>query len=324
MKGLKPSKIVILNFACLSIFLLSMSPTFAATTVTVEKPVHVTTAEGSDLALDVGDYVLKPAEEWIRITPSNGSAVDAHLLEAHVGKHEESLTDPLALSATGIEPDSHHLVLLLPDGKSLEATGSYSGIRSRGRVPRLSMKRIRALATQRRTTQRTEFVTPSFGGSGGKRSYNLDCGNRAVLVGGIFKSGLWLDALGLICQRVNAQTGALGDEFTRGPVGGSGGQARIRRCQDGFVAQGVTSRSGQFVNEILIFCRRWEPSRKAPVFSTSTRCSKKRGRCLGLGGIGGDKSDLFFCPRGKVGKAFRGKYGSYIDSTLFVCDQWDK
>ena len=301
-----------------------MSPTttFASTTVTVDRAVHVTTAEGSDLVLDVGDYVVESAEEWIRITPSNGKAVDAHLLEAHLGKHEESLTDPLAISATGIEPDSHHLVLLLPNGKSFEATGSYSGIRSRGRLSRLNIKRLRALAASKRRSPHTEFSTPSFGGSGGNRSYNLDCGNNAVLVGSIYKSGMWMDAIGIICQRVNPSNGSLGNEFTRGPVGGSGGRARHSRCPNGQVAQGIVARSGQFIDGGSFFCRDWLASQKKPRFSTEGHCQE--GSCRAFGNRSGGYNDAFYCPNGKVGKALRGKYGSYIDSMKFVCDFWNK
>ena len=305
-----------------------MSPTtiFASTTITVDRAVHVTTAEGSDLVLDVGDYVVESAEEWIRITPSNGKAVDAHLLEAHTGKHEESLTDPLAISATGIEPDSHHLVLLLPDGKSFEATGSYSGIRSRGRLSRLSIQRLRELAASRRSTRRTEFETPLFGGSGGNRTYNLDCGNRSVMVGIIYKGRTWIDALGTICQRVDPSSGNLGEEFTRRAVGGSGGDARHLRCPEGRVVGGFLTVSGQFVNKIIIHCPRWDASNKKPHgynVNAAIVGTHRFGTKTDLG-IFPSTSDVFMCPNGKVGKALRGKYGRYIDSTRFVCDNWDK
>ena len=308
-------------------------PTFANTTVTFDKAVHVTTAEGSDLILDIGEYVVAPAQQWIRVTPSGGQAVDAHLLEAQLGKHEEKLTDPLALSLTGVEPDSHHLVLLLPDGKSLEATGSYSGIRSRGKSRKLSrakMQQIIALSKKKKKAQKTEYRTPRMGTTGGNRSYNLDCGKNAVLVGAMFKSGLWLDALGIICQRVNPQTGALEDEFTQGPAGGGGGDAREKRCKnDGDVVQAITEvRTGSFVDFINFKCSSWEPSQKTPRFSRNSDCNDAGG--CGLVGHGGTLitgahfHGPFFCPKGKVGKAFRGRYGSYIDSVQFVCDFWDK
>ena len=317
------SKLVLMFSTTLSVFLLSVGITSANTTITVEKAVHVTTAEGSDLILNIGDYTVEPAQDWLRITPSNGTAVDAHLLETQVGKHEERLTDPLAISATGVEPDTHHLVLLLPGGKSLEATGSYTGVRSRGHLSRLSTKRLRALAAASRNTRRTEFSTLAFGGSGGNRRYNLDCGNNAALVGAMHKSGMWLDGIGIICQRVNSRTGVLEDDFTRGPVGGQGGRAKLARCGQGRVVQGIKVRSGQYINRISIRCSRWEPSRKAPIVGRF--CNPNSPACLDFGGtMSAPESDLFLCPQGKVGKALRGKHGSYIDSMKFVCDFWNK
>ena len=141
------------------------------------------------------------------------------------------------------------------------------------------------------------------------------------MVGGIYKAGMWLDAIGVICQRVNAQTGALEGEFTRGPVGGSGGIARIERCPRGKVVQGTRGFSGQFVHSIILGCSRWNPSKKAPEFSESSICVD---RCRRLGGGGGNGSDVFYCPPGQVGKAFRGRKGIYIDSLRFVCDYWNK
>ena len=235
MKKHKLSTLFIMSSAFFSFYLTTIGASFADTTITVEKPVHVTTAEGSAVVLDAGEYRLDPAQEWLKITPSGGDAVDALLLEAQVGKHEESLTDSLALSATGVDADYHHLVLLLPDGKSFEATGSYSGIRSRGRLSRLSIKRLRALAASKRRTPRTEFVTPAFGGSGGNRSYNLDCGNGAVLVGATFtrQDPGWM-AIGIICQRINHSERELWEmNSLEDQIGGSGGRARIhRRCDE--------------------------------------------------------------------------------------------
>jgi hypothetical protein len=293
--------------------------THADTTITLDQPVHFTTAEGSDVVLDAGDYDVDAADEWLRVTPSEGQAVEALLLEAQVAKHEEALKTPLGVSAQGESPDTHHLALLLPDGKRLEAVGSYSGIRSRG-LSLLTIQRLRTLSS----TTNTEFSTPRFGGSGGTRGYNLDCGSGSVLVGGIYKAGSWLDAIGIICQEVNSSTGALGREFTRGPVGGSGGIARIGRCHRGNVVQGARGVSGQFVHKIVVFCSPWDPSKKAPVFSESGLCSKGSDRCTRVGTSGGSPSDIFYCPPGQVGKALRGKHGIYVDSTRFVCDYWNK
>lgn len=315
---------VFLGIASLTFFLSAPNASSAKTTVTLDQPVHFTTAEGSDVVLDAGDYEVDAADEWLRVTPSKGEAVDALLLEAQVASHEEALKAPLGVSAQGELPDTHHLALLLPDGKRFEAVGSYSGIRSRG-LSLLTIQRLKRLAAARKTTTPTEFKTPLFGGSGGTRSYNLDCGNQSVLVGVIHKSGMWLDAIGIICQQVNAQTGALGNEFTRGPVGGSGGEARTKRCDEGNVVQGIRVRSGQFIERGTFACSPWIPSQKKPVFSTSTQCSGDRcTTSFGDSHVGYFTLDNFFCPSGKVGKAVRGRHGIYIDSLQFVCDFWNK
>jgi hypothetical protein len=305
----------------MSFVALTTPPALANTTTILELPVHFTTAEGSNVVLDAGAYTVEAADEWLRVTPGEGQAVDAILLEAQAAVHEEDLSDPLALSAPGEQGDTHHLALLLPDGKRLEAVGSYSGIRSRSTLPLLTIQRVRTLSSSQSAAS-TEFITPLIGGGGGNRSYNIDCGNGSVLVGAIYKAGMWLDAIGIICQRVNPQTGALGEEFTRGPVGGGGGQARIARCRIGDVVQGIRGLTGQFVHQLHMRCSRWEPQRKAPVYSEI--CNPNTPACLVFGGVGGSRSDLFFCPAGKVGKAFRGKFGLYVDSTRFVCDEWDK
>ena len=144
------------------------------------------------------------------------------------------------------------------------------------------------------------------------------------MVGGAFKSGLWLDAIEIICQRVNPQTGALGDEFTRGPVGGIGGNARFARCGNENVVQGIRAFSGQFVNGFILYCSPWDPSRKAPIFSRLFACGDGRWSHLGATVSGLAQNASFFCPSGTVGKAFRGKYGIYVDSARFICDNWDK
>jgi hypothetical protein len=45
--------------------------------------------------------------------------------------HEQPIELRVALSVPNGE-DKHHVVLLLPDGKGLDAGGTYSGTRSRG------------------------------------------------------------------------------------------------------------------------------------------------------------------------------------------------
>ena len=312
----------------LSFLWLAPETAHADTTITLDKAVHVITTEGSDVVLAEGMYDLEPAEEWLRIIPGGGSAVDALLVEAQVGNHEESVDAPLALSDKGEKSDSHHIVLLLPDGKKYETVGSYSGLRSRAGSFRLSRERLQALMASRQRARSTEFETPLLGGGGGKRRYNLDCGPNGVMVGVTTKSGSWIDALGLICQEVN-RDGSLGEDYTRRPVGGSGGTGRISRCDNGRVVGGFHARSGMFVNGVTMFCPPWDSAKKQPRNFKSSKDIKNCNTDCAFAGkngtpFGGHKSDNFFCPGKKVGKALRGKYGSYIDSVSFICDEWNR
>jgi uncharacterized protein YaiE (UPF0345 family) len=66
----------------LSLLPLVSGAPFADTTVTLDQPVHFSTAEGSDVVLEAGSYSLEAADDWLRVTPGEGQTVDAHLLEA--------------------------------------------------------------------------------------------------------------------------------------------------------------------------------------------------------------------------------------------------
>ena len=103
------------------------------TTIELNTPVHFLAPDGSDLLIEAGTYSVEPAEEWIRVM--SGERHDALLIEARKGTHELELEQAMALSVSGAseeEKDNHHVMLLLPGGESLDATGTYSGIRARG------------------------------------------------------------------------------------------------------------------------------------------------------------------------------------------------
>ena len=173
-----------------------------------------------------------------------------------------------------------------------------------------------------------EWSTPTFGGSGGTRSYNLDCGRGGVMVGLMSKSGSWMDEIGVICRKVHSGTGRLGEEFTRGPKGGAGGVPKISKCRSGGVIGSVIDAQwGNFLNHLVLGCYNWDASRKRPgskqIVAPTIKIQilvKAGSKC----GLLCKFSGRLVCPRGKAGKALRGKYGGYIDSTRFVCDAWDR
>ena len=117
-------------------------------TITLDQSVHFIGTDGSDAVADPGDYSVEAAQEWLRLIPGTERR-DALLIEAQPGTHEVKLEIPIVISTPGTEPDEldiHIVQLLYPDGTSLVATGTYSGIQSRGIRDRARQAAARARA----------------------------------------------------------------------------------------------------------------------------------------------------------------------------------
>lgn len=105
-----------------------------ATTITLDQPVHFLGTDGSDVVAEPGNYSVEAAQEWLRLIPGTERR-DALLIEAQKGTHEVKVEIPIVISTPGSEPDELDVLvvqLLNPDGTSMVATGTYSGIQSRG------------------------------------------------------------------------------------------------------------------------------------------------------------------------------------------------
>ena len=129
------------------------SQSFATNTPTIEleKTVHFLTPGGEDVVVDPGTYEVEAADEWLRLIPQRGHRIDAILMNAQVGKHEEVIKSPHAKSEQRGE-DQHLVALMLPNGTTLEAVGSYSGVSSRGLSSRLR-RPLRKRLIRKPTTQ---------------------------------------------------------------------------------------------------------------------------------------------------------------------------
>ena len=104
------------------------------TTITLDQPVHFLGTDGSDVVAEPGNYSVEAAQEWLRFIPGTERR-DALLIEAKKGTHEVMVEIPIVISTPGSEPDEldvHVVQLLNPDGTSMVASGTYSGIQSRG------------------------------------------------------------------------------------------------------------------------------------------------------------------------------------------------
>ena len=103
-------------------------------TITLDQAVHFIGTDGSDVVADPGEYSVETAQEWLRLIPGTERR-DALLIEAQTGIHDANVEIPTVISTPGTEPDEldvHVVPLLNPDGTSMVATGTYSGIQSRG------------------------------------------------------------------------------------------------------------------------------------------------------------------------------------------------
>ena len=167
---------------------------------------------------------------------------------------------------------------------------------------------------------RDESSSPTFGGTGGTRPYNLDCGSGGVIIGGHSTGYSHMDQMIVHCGAMNPNGTLSEEKYTKGPVGGMGGQYGGRAdCQTGRVVTGIQVDTGGFVNLITFLCEAWDSSRKEPIFEKSPFTTRIGVRCGGC-----KRNRKFRCPRGEVAKALKGRLGIYIDSVRLVCDDWDK
>lgn len=98
------------------------------TAMRFEKTLHFLSPENTDEQIAPGTYLVEAAgvdSLWL----FQGEESVPHLIQAIPTTHEEALADPVVVILS--EEDAQHLLFLLPDGKGLEASGSYSGIRSK-------------------------------------------------------------------------------------------------------------------------------------------------------------------------------------------------
>jgi len=158
-----------------------------STTIYFNMAVHFLAPDGHDVLVQPGTYRVESADNGLQFIPAQG---DAQLIGVEVSTHEEELDDPLVVSLAGKVDeykDIHLVMLLLPGGKSLEAAGSYSGVRERAlQLKRIASFKKRTTATIRRaaqssrqrTAQRPRVARASASAKGGLMAYRL--------------SGLWI------------------------------------------------------------------------------------------------------------------------------------
>ena len=101
--------------------------------ITLDRPLHFITAKGEDAVVQAGAYKVESVMDVNLDLIREGQA--SVLLQALPGTHTERISKATALLIPEGRGDLWHLVLLMPDGKRLDALGSASGVRPRGDLP---------------------------------------------------------------------------------------------------------------------------------------------------------------------------------------------
>jgi hypothetical protein len=104
-------------------------PALYFTTIAVEKPAHFPTTEGTTQLIQTGQYVVDSVDNaHLRLSPND--APTPLVIAAALQSHDMDIPSPLVLAFAERE-DEPHVLLLLPDGRALDAIGSFTGIQSR-------------------------------------------------------------------------------------------------------------------------------------------------------------------------------------------------
>ena len=133
--------------ACLALSLFGWSASYAQETETkddlasvefqpvieigLDRDVHFLTPQGVDTVVPSGAYTLETLEGGLILTPSDEPSGKAVIIQAETTTHVTSIESSQPVSMP-VEEDQHVVILLLPDGKAMQAVGSYSGVHPRG------------------------------------------------------------------------------------------------------------------------------------------------------------------------------------------------
>lgn len=96
--------------------------------IDLDRPLHFITTDGTDMVAPAGSYLVEETEDaQLRLLSEEHAPI---LLAADHMTHDIALPAPFALTFAAQE-DQPHLLLLMPDGRALDAIASVSGIRTR-------------------------------------------------------------------------------------------------------------------------------------------------------------------------------------------------
>ena len=127
------------------------------------------------------------------------------------------------------------------------------------------------------------------------------------------RTGVFIDAVGMLCRPVNAN-GTLGAETTVGSMaGGGGGNNFIAHGKPGEVVFGARIYSGMYVDAMSLHCQTWDPATRK-VFSSGSFVD------FGHGGAGTEKTEHCALNKQPV-SGIRGRASAVVDAIGLKCDE---
>ena len=156
---------------------------------------------------------------------------------------------------------------------------------------------------------------PVLGGSGGT-AFSRDCGAGHVLTGLRYRSGLVVDAIGLLCRPV-LSNGSLGPESTVGTLtGGGGGTTNVASCPSGMVITRLTVPYGSYVSYVIFLCQPWKADTRT--YASSGGSTMSLGNVLTPSAASTEEA----CESShQPGTGIRGRSASFVDAVGLVCDE---
>ena len=99
--------------------------------VEFDRDLHFLTAEGQDKVFPAGGYYVDADSNGLRLKSADNEEAEAIIVQAEITTHDRSVKAAEVVSMK--EGDDQVVVMvLLPDGKAMQAVGSASGIQTRG------------------------------------------------------------------------------------------------------------------------------------------------------------------------------------------------
>lgn len=116
------------------------------TTVRLNRPLHFATPAGEPVIIPPGNYAVAAlGTQELQLSTKDRTPI---VISATTGTHEEELEQPVALAVPDESaPQLTHLLLLLPDGRTFQSTGSADGVVSRQIPVHIVVAVLKAVAT---------------------------------------------------------------------------------------------------------------------------------------------------------------------------------